>query len=114
MSDSRGSFDPERAEQTVDETRQRRLTEPAKAERREGDPELRCRDVAVEVRQRLLDRPTLSIALRRHLVDLASARADQRELGGDEEGVSEDEQDDPAQATEDAAERQLVVHFETP
>jgi hypothetical protein len=91
----------ERSEDPVDHRGQRRFAEPAKRERGERDPQLRPRDVAVEMRERLLHRSRERITRRNHVVDLATARADERELRSNKESVGQHEQEHNAQSQSD-------------
>ena len=81
--------DPERTERLIHEPGERWLADPAQAEGRERDTELRGGDVAVQVFHGGLRRLREPIALARHLVDSAAPRAHERELGGNEKGVGQ-------------------------
>jgi hypothetical protein len=93
-----GTLKGERGEQVVQQRSQGRFTDPAERERGERDTELGARDVAVQVRERLLNGLRARVTLCGHLVDLTAACADQRELSCDEEPVREDEKEDSCQA----------------
>jgi len=107
--------DAERGERPVHESRERGLADPAQAERRERDPELRGRDVAVQVLHGGLGRLRETVALARHLIDSAAPRAHQRELGGNEKRVRNDQEDYQSQAPGVRAEAQMFscLHSET-
>jgi hypothetical protein len=100
---ARRRLDPQRVEEAVEERCHRRLADPAEAEGRHRDPELRRRDVVVDVARRAQDQPSRPIALRRGRLQPTLAQAHQRELGGDEESVRQDEDDDRREPDGDTA-----------
>jgi hypothetical protein len=82
-----GGRKPEEAEESVNDDRHRRLTDPAEGERRDCYSELRPSDVAIEMSQRTLNFSSGVIARFDHLVDSASSYGNKGELGGDEKRV---------------------------
>jgi len=80
-----------------DSERERRLADPAQAERRDGDAELRTRDGAVEIVLRPADDAGQTIAAIGQFVDAGASRTDERELRRDEEGVRRYEREDRAE-----------------
>ena len=81
---------------------QRGLPDPAQRQTCHRDAQLRGRDVAVRVVQRPPNRARAAMSLRDQLVDACLAHRDQRELGGDEETVGEDQRQYGDQAEGDA------------
>ncbi len=70
------------------------------AEARERDAELACREHPREISGGAEGEARLPVAGARHRLEPRPSRADQRELGGDEEAVEEQENDDGDQARE--------------
>ena len=93
MMSGRRYLEADGPQQPIDQMGEGWLTNPPQRERRDRDAELGSGDVAVEVLQRDLDRSRPSQALSGHLVDLAAAGSDERELGGDKEAVERDERE---------------------
>ena len=87
----------QRAEQRLDRPGDRRLADPAQAERREGDPELGTRDGAVEIALRPADNPGQTVAAIGQFVYAGASRADERKLRRDEEGVRRYERENRAE-----------------
>ena len=81
-------------EGALDQAGERRLADPAEAQRGERDPELRGGDVAVERLYGASCQPSFAIPRAGELVEPRAPRADQGELGRHEEGVREDQDDD--------------------
>ena len=81
-------------EAALDQARERRLADPAEAQRGERDAELGGGDVAVERLYRAAGQPSFAIPRPGHLVQPGAPRADQGELGRHEEGVGEHQDDD--------------------
>jgi hypothetical protein len=81
-------------EQRFEQLRQRGLADPAERERRDGDAELRRRQVGVEMIERALQGGGVHAAPRDQLGDAAATNGDEGELGGDEEAVGEHQQHD--------------------
>jgi hypothetical protein len=88
-------------ESALDETRQRRLADPAEAEGGQGDTELGGGDVAVERLYRAAREPSFAIPRPGQLVEPGAPRPDQGKLGRHEEGVREDENDDRGETEAD-------------
>ena len=86
------------AEAALDQPGQRRLADPAEAQRGERDAELGGGDVAVERLYRAAGQPSFAIPRPGHLVQPRAPSADQRELGRHEEGVREHQDDDRDQS----------------
>ena len=82
------------AEAALDQPGERRLADPAEAQRGEGDAELGGGDVAVERLYRAAGQPSFAIPGPGHLVQPGAPSADQCELGRHEEGVREHQDDD--------------------
>ena len=70
------------------------LADPAESERAERDAELDGGEEVVQVLLEALDGAGAGDAERDELLKAGVAHADEGELGGDEEAVSEDERDD--------------------
>ena len=70
------------------------LDRPAQRQAGDRDPDLRRREVDVQLVQGLAGHPGRPAPLLHQLVDLAGADLDQRELGGDEIGVDQDQSGD--------------------
>jgi hypothetical protein len=77
-----------------DQTRERRLADPAQPQRGQGDAQLGGGDVAVERLYRTARQPSFAVSRTRHLVQPGPPRSYQGEFGRDEKGVREDENDD--------------------
>ena len=77
-----------------DQAGQRRLADPAQAQRGERDAELGGGDVAAERLYRAAREPSFAIPRPRQLIQPGAPRADQGELGRHEEGVREHQDDD--------------------
>ncbi len=92
----------EQGEDRLEQFCQGRLANPAKRQTGHGDAELRRRDVAVRIVQRAPDGSCAAMPFGDQLVDARLAHRDQRELGGDEEPVGEDERQHGDQAEGDA------------
>ena len=86
------------AEAALDQPGQRRLADPAEAQRGERDAELGGGDVAVERLYGAAGEPSFAVPGPGHLVQPRAPGADQRELGRDEEGVGEHQDDDRDQS----------------
>ncbi len=97
----RGHRGRQPTESIANQPSERRLTDPAEAERCEGDAELSSGDVAVERLNRASRQPSFAIPGAGELIEPRPARRHQRELGGHEEGVGEYEADDGGQADND-------------
>src|SRR5688572_791642 len=91
----------EDAEQPVDQYSESGLANPAEREGCDRDPELRSRDVAVQMLEGALDILRGAIACGSHLVDAAAANRNQGELGRDEKGVEADQEENYPQAGRD-------------
>ncbi len=78
---------PEKAEESIDEHGDRRLSDPPERERGNRYPELSSSDVSIEMRQSALDILRRIVAVVRHLVDSASPNRDERKLGGHEKRI---------------------------
>ena len=74
-----------------DQARERRLTDPAQRQGREGDAELGGGDVAAEIGDGPPRHAGGAASRLGHLIEPGPARADQRELRRHEEGVGDDE-----------------------
>src|SRR5690606_35966077 len=83
-------------------------TDPAQAQRSERDAELGPRDVVVEVADRLARDARTAAPLLRERIDAGPPRADQRELGGDEECVGQDQNEGERQTPDNALEGQRL------
>ena len=79
----------------------RGLAHPAEPQARRGDAELGGGDVAVERLNRAVRQPSFAIPGPGHLVQPRAPCPDERELGGDEEGIGEHQDDDRGQADDD-------------
>ena len=88
-------------EAALDQPGERRLADPAEAQRGERDAELGGGDVAVERLYRAAGQPSFAIPRPGHLVQPGPPRADQRELRRHEEGVGEHQDDDRGEAEAD-------------
>ena len=86
---------------------ERRLADPSEAEAGHRDAELRGGDVAVRIGDRAADRVRAPMAFSDELVDARLADRHDREFGGDEEPVGEDQRQEPDQAPDDAGQREL-------
>ena len=95
--DRRGDRVRHAAERRLDEVGDRGLAEEADAQRRERDAELAGRQVLGEVVEHVDDALGAPVAGGGQLLELGSARADERELRGHEEPVDEDQHDDRAE-----------------
>ena len=97
---NRRGVSEEVAEQRLEQLRQRRLAEEADAQRGERDPDLTGGDVLVDVVDQLEPVTGRADPFVAQLLEPGAARADDRELGRDEEAVDrnqqqkKDEQDD--------------------
>ena len=99
------ALDPEPSERRGEERGHDGLADPAETDARDRDPELRRRDRIVEAFDRVRGRLRAAAAFGDPDVDLAAADGDQRELGGDEIAVREDEDEDGHEAEQVGAER---------
>ena len=78
----------------VDQVCESWLADPAKGEARHRDTELGGGDVRVEVVERIENAVGVGVALSRELLNTCPADADESKLGGYEEAVGGDEEDD--------------------
>ena len=83
---------PSTRERWLDDSRERRLADPAQAEAGHRDAELRGGDVAVGVAERAPDDARRGAALGDELIDPRPAHGDERELGRHEEAVRQHQQ----------------------
>jgi len=79
-----------RVQDRLDQVRERRFTDCAERERRDGDPELAGRQVLVEFFLLALREPSGE----RTASKLSSSNRDEREFGSDEEAVDQNERGD--------------------
>jgi hypothetical protein len=98
----------EAREQGVEQGGDRGFSDEAEPERGHRDPELRGGDVGVEVFEGAVDLPRAGTPLVGQLLHPGLADADERELGGDEEAVQQDEPKHRYQAQECGTDR--IVH----
>ena len=84
----------DRADDRIEQPRQRRLADPPERQAENGDAELARGDVAVEVGNAILDVARAGPPLGHELLDARLSDGDERELGGDEEAVEEDQERD--------------------
>ena len=94
-------------EEAHDDGRDGGLTDPAERQRRERDAELRAGDVVVETVDRSLGELRAAVARAGERLDARAARADEGELGRDEEAVGGDEQDRNPEAEQDRGQREV-------
>ena len=94
----RGWVDSDFPEHPVYELGQYRLADPTQCQRRDGDAELRAGYDPIEVLQRGLNDLRASIAFGDHLLELAAAGGNERELGSHEETVQCNKAEDGKQA----------------
>ncbi len=94
-------------EARLDDRSERRLADPAEAQARHRDAQLRRGNVAIRPAHRAADRTRAAVTFRDQLIDARLAHRHDRELCGDEERIGEDQHQQPGQPPEDACERML-------
>ena len=90
-----------RVEQRIDQRRERGLADPAEAEARHRDAELRGRDELVGIFERAPHRARHAAAFGEQLIDARLAHRDDRELGGHEKPVGQNQRQHREQADAD-------------
>ena len=81
-------------ERRLQQRRDRRLADPAEAERGHGDAELAGREIGLELVEHAQRQAGGAAALLGQALDADAAHLDHSELGGDEEGVRRQQQND--------------------
>ena len=78
-------------EGAFEQVRNRRLADPAQGQRGERNPELRRREIRVQIIQQFEQSSGAAITGGRQRLYARAAHADQRELCGDEKSIGQDE-----------------------
>ena len=87
------ALDPGRGKRSREQTRERRLPDPAESDAGCGNSELGCGDRVAEPLNRGRDGARAASALGHPQPDLAATHRHQSELRGDEVGIGEDERE---------------------
>ena len=84
----------QRTHRLLEDARDGRLADPAQRQTAERDAKLNCRKKVAEILLKTADNAGSRIAFRDELFDARLADADQSKLGGDEEAVRQNQDDD--------------------
>jgi hypothetical protein len=83
--------------QRLDQVADSRLADPTERETGEGNTELGCRDVGIEVVEEVENAPGAFLSFFLQLLDTRAANGDQREFGCNEEAIGKNKENDRKQ-----------------